>query len=131
VRRFAWRWGPALAWAAAVFALSAQHRLPQLPGLLGWDKLQHSTAFVVGGLLLEGRRHAALLAAVLGLGYAVTDELHQLFVPGRNADPRDWMADAVGIMAGIALWRLYVLLTQRRARRRAPARAGDAAVSPA
>jgi len=133
MKRFAWRWGPALLWAAAIFLLSAQQRLPQLPGVLAWDKLQHSTGYVAGGWVLaralEGRPRASLLAALIGFAYAVTDELHQLYVPGRHADPRDWVADAVGIVAGVALWRLTVLLIERRARRRAPARPGDAAVN--
>ena len=133
MRRVLLRWGPALGWAAVVFAVSAQERLLQLPGVLAWDKLQHSTGFVLGGLLLaralEGSRGATLLAFALGLAYAATDELHQLFVPGRNADPRDWLADAVGIAAGIAAWRLYIFLVERRARRRAPAREGVAAVN--
>lgn len=133
MRRFAWRWGPVLGWAAVVFIISAQHRLPQLPGLLAWDKLQHSTGFVLGGLLLaralEGTRGATLLAAVLGLAYAASDEVHQIFVPGRHADVRDWVADAIGIAVGIAAWRLYIFLVERRARRRAPAREGRAAVN--
>lgn len=133
MKRFLLRWGPVLGWAAVVFFVSAQHRLPQLPGVLAWDKLQHSTGFVLGGLLLaralEGTRGAALLAFVVGLAYAATDELHQLFVPGRHADVRDWVADAIGIAAGIAAWRLYIFLVERRARRRAPAREGAAAVN--
>lgn len=133
MRRVALRWGPVLGWAAVVFFLSAQQRLPQLPDLLGWDKLQHSTGYVLGGLLLaralEGTRGATLLAALLGLVYAASDEFHQLFVPGRHADVRDWVADAIGIAVGIAAWRLYIFLVERRARRRAPAREGHAAVN--
>ena len=133
MRRFAVRWGPVLGWAAVVFIVSAQQRLPQLPGVLAWDKLQHSTGFVLGGLLLaralEGTRGATLLAFAIGLVYAATDELHQLFVPGRNADPRDWLADALGLAVGVAAWRLYIFLVERRARRRAPAREGAAAVN--
>ena len=133
MRHFAWRWGPALLWAAAVFVLSAQQRLPQLPGVLGWDKLQHSTAFIAGGLLLArataSTRRGSLWAALLGFAYALSDELHQIYVPGRHSDPRDWLADALGVLAGIAVWRLFILLIERRARRRAPARGGRAAVT--
>ena len=28
--------------------------------------------------------------------YAATDEIHQSFVPGRDADVRDWFADTIG-----------------------------------
>ena len=32
------------------------------------------------------------------LGYAASDEIHQSFVPGRDASIMDWAADAVGIL---------------------------------
>lgn len=40
---------------------------------------------------------------VLGSGavLAALDECHQCFVPGRIADPFDWMLDLVGVLAGI------------------------------
>ena len=45
----------------------------------------------------------------LGILYGVTDELHQVFVPGRFCDFFDGLADALGVLAGHALyfrWRL-------------------------
>ncbi|HEV7587527.1 MAG TPA: VanZ family protein, partial [Longimicrobium sp.] len=105
---FTARWGPALLWAAAVFVASSRPTLPQLPSVLGWDKLQHAAAYAVGGLLiaraLGGRgRRAAVLAIVLGSLYGATDELHQRFVPNRSSSPVDWMADTLGVLAGVAL----------------------------
>ena len=32
--------------------------------------------------------------------YGVTDEWHQLYVPGRVSDPADWIADVVGLVLG-------------------------------
>ena len=131
---FAARWGPALLWAAAVFALSSRPILPQLPSVLGWDKLQHSAAYVVGGLLLAralGRGgRGALLAAVLGSLYGASDEVHQLFVRNRSSDPVDWIADTLGVLAGVALWRLYHHLSARRASRRAATDVRAAATNP-
>jgi len=40
---------------------------------------------------------ASLLSAAF---YGMTDEIHQYFVPGRSADPWDWLADTVGANAG-------------------------------
>lgn len=120
---FARRWGPVLLWAAAVFTASSQPTLPRLPSVLGWDKLQHSAAYAVGGLLLAralGRgRRGVLLAVALGSLYGVSDELHQLFVRNRSSDPVDWMADTLGVLAGVALWRLVHHHSARRASRRA------------
>jgi VanZ family protein len=40
---------------------------------------------------------------VIGTLYAVTDEIHQLFVPGRAGQIRDVLIDACGVFAGIIL----------------------------
>jgi VanZ family protein len=34
---------------------------------------------------------------------AALDELHQLFIPGRDAEVSDWLADTVGATAGLAV----------------------------
>ncbi len=49
---------------------------------------------------------------IIGTLYAVTDEIHQLFVPGRAGQARDVLIDACGVFAGI-------FLTDRLCRRHA------------
>ena len=44
------------------------------------------------------------LAFALGTLYAVTDELHQMFVPGRMGRPLDVAIDALGVACGILVW---------------------------
>ena len=44
----------------------------------------------------------------IGTLYAITDELHQYFVPGRSCELRDVLIDACGAAAGVAIvwvWR--------------------------
>lgn len=110
MRPFLLRWGPALLWAAAVFAVSSRSTLPHLPSVLGWDKLQHCAAYAVGGALiaraLGGGRREAVVAVLLGILYGASDEVHQRFVPNRNSDVADLLADTLGVMAGVALWHL-------------------------
>jgi len=112
------RWGPPLLWAAAIFTLSSPPTLPRLPDLLSWDKLQHTAGYLPGGLLLAraltGSNRGMLLAALIGLAWGVSDELHQLFVPGRNASVLDWCADALGIFLGMGAWRLFLHRFGRR-----------------
>lgn len=112
------RWGPPLLWAAIIFALSSQPTLPQLPDFLSWDKLQHTAGYLPGGLLLAraltGSNRGMLLAAAIGLAYGASDELHQMFVPGRNPSALDWCADALGIFLGMGAWRLVRLHLGRR-----------------
>ncbi len=42
-----------------------------------------------------------LPAAAIGIAYAVTDEVHQAFVPGRQGAVRDVLIDAVGVLIGV------------------------------
>ena len=53
---------------------------------------------------LLGRR-ALAAAALISFAYALTDELHQSFVAGRDSDPFDVLVDTAGIAAGLALSR--------------------------
>jgi VanZ family protein len=43
---------------------------------------------------------AYLLALAAGALYAATDEVHQYFVPMRQADVLDWIVDVAGVLAG-------------------------------
>jgi hypothetical protein len=51
------------------------------------------------GLRGPRRVRAALLAAVLATAYGVTDEIHQMFVPGRTPSVTDGIANALGAFA--------------------------------
>lgn len=46
---------------------------------------------------------AFLVPWAVGALYAVTDEVHQYFVPGRSCELRDVLIDACGIAAGVAI----------------------------
>ena len=99
-------WLPVVAWAAIIFALSS---LPDLgTGLGGWDlvlrKLAHAAEYAVLGALLLRATGRTGLAFALGALYAVSDEIHQSFVPGRLGSPLDVAIDAAGVAVGVALW---------------------------
>lgn len=110
-------WLPALAWAGAIFFLSSRSRLPEGPELIPhFDKVAHFGAYALLGLLLARAVRATELplAAAVALGwlYGASDEWHQSFVPGRSVDAWDWAADALGVLAGVYLFKHW------RARRR-------------
>jgi VanZ family protein len=44
-----------------------------------------------------------LIALALASLYGGSDEIHQLFVSGRSADPLDWATDTVGALVGAAV----------------------------
>jgi VanZ family protein len=102
-------WAPVVLWACVIFALSG---VPDLgTGLGTWDlvlrKLAHACEFaVLGGLLLRALRdERAALAA--GIAYAISDEVHQHFVPGRIGSPVDVLIDSAGVAVGVLLWLRY------------------------
>lgn len=105
------RYLPALLLMAAIFAVSAQSRLPQVENDLdvGLRKAAHMIEF---GLLwalwlwaLPGSRpRAAGWALAISLVYAISDELHQSFVAGRHASAWDVAIDAAGMGVAAALW---------------------------
>ena len=102
-------WAPVLLWAAVIFAFSS---VPDLgTGLGTWDlvlrKLAHAAEFAVLGALLLRALRDVRGALVAGVAYAITDELHQHFVPGRVGSPVDVAIDAIGVAGGILLWRRY------------------------
>lgn len=110
VRGFA----PPLALMGLIFFLSAQPDLTSGLGLIDLigRKVIHATQF---GLLwwlwlraLGFRR--PWLAAGIAILYAISDEYHQTFVPGRHGTPLDVLIDAAGVPAAWAL--------DRRLRRR-------------
>lgn len=101
-----------LAWAGLIFVLSS---IPDLgSGLGGWDlglrKLAHAAEYAVLGFLLLRAAGRVDLALGLGTAYAVSDELHQHFVSGRQGAPLDVAIDAVGVAVGV-----YVGIRWRRA----------------
>jgi VanZ family protein len=110
--RALWLWGPVVAWAAVIFALSAVSDLGTDLGV--WDtvlrKCAHASEYAVLALLLFRALGSDLPAFVIGFAYAVTDEVHQAFVQGRHASPFDVSMDAAGLAAGL----LLVHLARRR-----------------
>ena len=114
-----WLWGPAVACAAAIFWLSHQPVLPAPPGN---DKLAHFVAFgtlsalIARGAWFDTRWSSGLVyaaAALLGTLYGLSDEVHQTFVPGRDASVADVVADAAGALFGPLAWILGCRMASR------------------
>ena len=103
-RRAAARVG-AVAWAALLFGLSSlpAGATPSSPlSFPGDDKVVHAVLYAVLGALLRVALGRTGPAVVLAAAYGATDEFHQSFVPGRDADLFDWFADVVGAVLGAA-----------------------------
>ena len=111
------RYAPPLAVMALIFALSATPDLSSGLGTLDFilRKIAHVTIFALLWLAVarasDWRR--PILAAVIAVLYAASDELHQSFVEGRRGTPVDVVIDAVGIGLAALLW---AITAQRRGR---------------
>jgi len=76
-------------------------------------KLAHLAEYGIFGLLLyqslpasgglSGKRQRALWSVLAAAAYSLTDEFHQLFVPGRHASIADCAIDSTGAAVGILL----------------------------
>ena len=105
------RWAPPLAWAAIIVLLTSVPN-PRLSTPRNSDKVAHFGAYGLLGvltaraLLAVPRRRSAWIGAALGISaYGCADELHQLFIPGRDGDVVDWAADSTGGVIGLAaMW---------------------------
>ena len=119
-------WGPAAVLMVAIFFVSGMSSPPPLPDSTS-DVTAHFLVYAaLGGALLRGVSGAerarvtargAVLAALLGAAYGLTDEFHQSFVQGRTAELRDVTADALGSAAGAGLgWAWSIVLAVRAGR---------------
>lgn len=102
---------PAILYAGLIFFLSTRTNLPHLPGT-GSDKLAHFSEYAVFGILVVRAfyayrvppKRAVTLGILICAVYGASDEVHQLFTPGRSSEVWDFVADALGSTAGGLLW---------------------------
>jgi VanZ family protein len=75
-------------------------------------KAAHISAYFVLGVLIYNLlkeyhlriKHLVLASIALAMLYACTDELHQMFVPGRSGEIRDVLIDTAGAAAGVGMY---------------------------
>ena len=96
--------------AGGIFYLSHQPSLKLVKPLIPHqDKVLHwveYTFFLVSIYLnrdLLGRFSSLPFIFTFGAIYALSDEIHQSFVPGRDCSPGDFAADLAGLATGVAL----------------------------
>ena len=141
-REFAKAWGPVFVWMAVIFAASTdlgstRHTSRIIGPLLRFfkpdvsdetirqvqvivRKAGHVSGYAVLAVLcwralrrLPGwNSREAWRALVISAAYAVTDEIHQSFVPSRLGSAWDVLIDSIGAAAG--LWLLWMIGRRRR-----------------
>lgn len=98
--------------SATIFYVSHQPNI-KLPDLdfNFLDKVLHLIAYFIYGvaticaaLVIFQKNRTRIIATLLFANiFAISDEFHQSFVPGRFFDVGDWIADSLGILLAIAM----------------------------
>jgi VanZ family protein len=124
VRRILSAWLPAASYMGLIWLLSSGPVPIPIDALPFKDKGAHIieygilaalNAFAIRGTLLGIRLRGVLLRAVaLTFVWGYLDELHQAFVPGRNCDAFDLLADTIGACAGAGCFWLAERLWRAR-----------------
>ena len=70
-------------------------------------KLAHFTEYFILGILtynmINNYNKKSYISIIICILYAISDELHQLFVPGRSCQVLDIIIDSIGSILGIYL----------------------------
>lgn len=103
-------WFFTIIYMAIIFYLSSQKWPEVLGGFEISDKLIHTLVYIPLAFLLYNslvksgiRKYAFVFAFLLTTIYGISDELHQAFVPGREASLFDFFADSFGGFLGSLL----------------------------
>lgn len=96
-----------------IFWVSHQPKI-ELPdvGIFSTDKILHFIVyfcytilfitFLIGNFKLNTRK-IIIIALIYSIFFAISDEIHQSFIPGRDASIYDFIADCIGILFAVVL----------------------------
>ena len=84
-------------------------------------KIAHFSIYALVGFLLMGlvstfklkEKNRILISLILGVLYATSDEIHQLFSPGRSAQITDVYIDTLGVLVGIFVILLFIKVFEK------------------
>jgi len=92
------------------------------PDFFDYDKFWHALEYAVLAVTILFARHPPahdflqhVFIFTFCVAYAITDEIHQYFIPLRSADVLDVCADTLGALAAGSGW--YLLNRRRKANR--------------
>jgi len=111
IKFFTFYWVPVFIYCFLIYIQSSYPSPETIPDLPYLDKLLHFAAYAILGVLFfrafrkqrfkDNIRLAMILSMLLSTLYGLSDELHQSYVPYRNADLMDALADMLGSVGGV------------------------------
>jgi VanZ family protein len=115
-RKSIFYWILTLSYMGIIFYLSSLERtgIPELFPLQ--DKTLHAILYIILAFLIYrsldvsgNSRYVFILSFLFAAIYGITDEIHQAFVPGREASLGDIAADSIGALLGCFLSKIVKL----------------------
>ena len=113
-KNFLFYWFPIIIFCLIIFIQSSYPSPETAYDLPYFDKLLHFSAYaVLGALFLRAFKttqfknniNLVIILSILASSfYGISDELHQYFVPCRDADIMDALADILGSVCGVFLF---------------------------
>ena len=96
-----------------------------LPNVKLSDKIEHFLAFGGLGFLLNlslriqnkftlVKKYPAWSTILIVSAYAALDEIHQIWIPDRTCDIKDWMADTVGVTIGVIIMTILIMVVEKK-----------------
>jgi VanZ family protein len=120
-------WFPLIAYCAFVYIQSSYPAPESLPSFDFSDKLYHFAGYALMGILFyrayqtlpikDNTSLLILLSMISAALYGASDELHQSFVPYRDGNLLDAVADALGGVGGVYVYYLWTTAVKDRRRR--------------
>ncbi len=106
---------------AMLFALSSRSTLPAPPGGLSYYHAHFAAYAGLAAVTVRAKARgvrdvswrAVVAAVVISSLYGVTDEYHQMFVPGRTFDALDIVADVLGSVVGAGATGAWSIIRRR------------------
>lgn len=86
-------------------------------------KIAHFSIYTLVGFLLMAlfstyenikRKYQIYISAIMGILYAISDEIHQSFTPGRGPKITDVFIDSLGVLFGITVILLILEIINRK-----------------
>jgi VanZ family protein len=126
IKQFTLYWLPLIIYCVAIYIQSDLPSSERLPIFQFSDKVLHFLAYAGMGVLFyrayqtlrvkDNLRMLMLLSAVSASLYGISDEIHQYYVPFRDASILDVVANILGAFCGVYLYQLWAVSKDKRQR---------------
>ena len=113
-KKFLIYWLPLIIYCLAIYIQSGQPGPEYIPDVRFMDKFLHVGAYGLLGILffrayetlpLKNFKNLLILISIgSAVLYGISDEIHQYFVPSRQADVMDVIANTIGSICGVCFY---------------------------